>query len=84
MKVLFVDDNQDLADILAELAFQMGHEARAAYNGSAGLQAAREEQPDVVFLDLGLPDMTGIEVLRALRNAEGTDRALIYALTGTQ
>jgi CheY-like chemotaxis protein len=76
--VLVVDDNGDAADSLALLVNLWGHRVRVCYDGPGALQLAREYQPDVVFLDLGLPGLSGYEVARRLRN----EPALLVALTG--
>ena len=59
-----------------------GHEVRAADNGQAGLALADEKLPDVVLIDIGLPDMDGYEVARRLRSALNGRRIGLVALTG--
>jgi CheY-like chemotaxis protein len=66
-RVLVVDDNSDAADSLAELVQMFGHRAEVAYDGTAALEKARANPPDVMLCDLGLPGLTGYEVARALR-----------------
>lgn len=59
-----------------------GHEVRIAYDGASALEQARIFSPEIVFLDIGLPGMSGHEVARALR-AEHSDRAMVLiALSG--
>ncbi len=82
-RILVVDDNQDVAESLAMLLRRRGHEVRLAADGAAALALAREEAPDVVLLDLGLPGMDGHEVARRLRQQPGFDKALVVALTGS-
>jgi CheY-like chemotaxis protein len=60
----------------------MGHEASTAHDGASGLETARRLRPEWIFLDLGLPDMDGYEVLRRLREDEATKDAKIIAVTG--
>jgi CheY-like chemotaxis protein len=80
-RVLVVDDNEDAANMLGELLEDAGHEVRTAYTGIEALRAAETFLPDVVLLDIGLPDMDGYEVARRLRT--GRARATkIAALTG--
>jgi len=81
--VLIVDDNVDAAQTLGAMCEHMGHEVDLAYDGVAGLDAARRLTPDVVFLDLALPRMDGIEVVRQLRADPRLRDALIVALTGS-
>jgi CheY-like chemotaxis protein len=80
-RILIVDDNADAAESLALLLRMGGHEVRTAHDGPAALADARAFPPEVVFLDIGLPGMSGYDVARALRSAEGK-QAMIIALTG--
>lgn len=80
--VLIVDDNEDAAESLAMLVELMGHRAWTALDGAAALAAARAHAPDVVLLDVGLPDMDGYEVARQLRRRAETEHAFLVALTG--
>jgi DNA-binding response OmpR family regulator len=66
-RVLVVEDNLDSVHSMAYLVKMMGHEVRFAINGFAALAIAREFRPEVVLLDLGLPDFNGCEVARQLR-----------------
>jgi len=69
-RVLVVEDNLDSVHSMAYLVKMMGHEVRFAINGFAAMAIAREYRPDVVLLDLGLPDFNGCEVARQLRYEE--------------
>jgi len=80
LSVLIVDDHEDLADTLALLVEHLGHEARVARCAQDGLALARVADPDVAFLDLGLPDLDGFELARRLRLQGST--ALLVAFTG--
>jgi PAS domain S-box-containing protein len=80
-RILVVDDNADAADTLALLLESHGARARAVYGGPAALASLPRFAPDVVLLDLGMPDMDGFDVARAMRTAGGT-RVRIVALTG--
>lgn len=82
LKVLVVDDNQDAADTAALLLRRSGHEVRTAYSGGDALDAALADRPDVVLLDLGLPEIDGYEVARRLRQKSAFDDVLLVALTG--
>jgi two-component system, OmpR family, response regulator MprA len=66
-RVLVVEDDQEIADVLRRTLRQEGHEVRSAGDGEQALTAAAEFMPDVVILDLGLPKLDGVEVLRRLR-----------------
>jgi len=80
-RVLVIDDNQDSTDSMVAVLSLLGHEAKGAYGGSDGLAAAKAFRPDVVLLDLEMPDMDGFEVARQLRS-HFDDHLLIIAVTG--
>jgi PAS domain S-box-containing protein len=82
LRVLVVDDNSDAADSAAILLRQLGHEVRVAYSGTAALEAALSFQPEVVLLDLGLPDIDGCEVAVRLRQNPDHRKARIIAVSG--
>lgn len=82
LRLLVVDDNQDAADTLAMLLELQGHEVRIAYSGAAALDLATDFMPDVVFLDIGMPDMDGYEVARRMRLQPSMTRVVVAALTG--
>lgn len=81
-RVLIVDDNRDGADTLAELIGEWGYEARTAYDAVAALDLAAEQHPEVVLLDIGMPEMNGYEVAAALRAIPGMDGVALVAVTG--
>ena len=66
-QVLVVDDEQDLARLVADYLTRDGFAVALAFDGPSAVQAARDEPPDVVVLDLGLPGLDGVEVCRQLR-----------------
>jgi two-component system KDP operon response regulator KdpE len=67
VKVLLVDDDATLRRTLGIGLRAVGHEVLLAADGRTALQALRDDRPDIVVLDLGLPDLSGVEVLRRLR-----------------
>jgi len=82
LRLLVVDDNQDGADSLAELLAALGYSTRTVYSGRAALAAARDFNPDWVLLDIGLPDLDGHEVARALAADPLLCRARRVAVSG--
>jgi PAS domain S-box-containing protein len=80
-RVLIVDDNVDGARSLDELMRSMGHTTRVAHEGSRALSIAEEFEPEIVLLDIGLPDLSGYEVARHLRDRSG-ESVKIVAITG--
>jgi CheY-like chemotaxis protein len=79
-RVLVVDDNRDAADAAVMLLEMWGHEAKAAYSGAQCVVVAKEFDPDVVLMDIGLPDKHGFAVKRELETH--CPAARIIALTG--
>src|SRR5262249_46303880 len=82
MRVLIVEDNWDAARTLQLYLKLFGHEVRVAAAGRAGLAAAQEWLPDVVLCDLGLPEIDGFGVARALRHDPETAGIRLIAVTG--
>jgi PAS domain S-box-containing protein len=80
-RVLLVEDHDDGREALATLLRRLGHHVEEASTGAAGIEAAARRPPDVVFLDIGLPDIDGFEVARRLRQVGG-QRVFLVALTG--
>lgn len=81
-RVLLVDDNRDHADSLADLLRLHGFTALVTYDGEEAIAAAARFRPDVVVLDLGLPEQDGFEVCRRLRQTPEGEGMQIIALTG--
>src|SRR5262245_29549453 len=81
-RILVVDDNVDSADSMAVLLRLNGHEVQIAHDGLTALEEARAFQPEVVFLDLNLPEMDGYEVARRLRLEPELRGMTLVAMTG--
>ncbi|MCC2959584.1 response regulator [Massilia sp. IC2-278] len=81
-RVLIIDDNADAAQLLAMFVAAYGHEAQVANDGPTGLRLAEAFCPEIVFLDLGMPGMSGYEVAAAMRSLPEVRGAYITALTG--
>lgn len=82
LRVLVVDDNVDAAESLAVLLRDLGQEVRVAHDGRAALSAAAGYRPDVVLLDIGLPELSGYDVARQLRQDPAFQDTLLVAVTG--
>jgi signal transduction histidine kinase len=82
LRILIVDDNVDAADSVAWLMRQQAHEVRTAHDGRSALEMANDFRPQVIVLDLGLPELDGYEVSRRLRATPDTREALIIAVSG--
>ena len=81
-RILVVDDNADAANTLALLLQSAGHAVRTEHAAQAALAAAEGEKFDVILLDIGLPDMSGHELARALRQRPCCTNALLVAVSG--
>src|SRR5688572_20407534 len=81
-RVLIVEDNLDAVHSMAMLIRMMGHEVQFAINGFAALDAARRFRPEVILLDIGLPDFKGYNIARQLKWEPGLERTRIIAITG--
>jgi signal transduction histidine kinase/ActR/RegA family two-component response regulator len=82
LRVLVVEDGEDAREMMHAMLTLHGHEVRTAANGAAGLAEAERFRPDVVLLDIGLPDIDGYEVARRLRARDNAGGARLVALTG--
>jgi len=80
--VLIVDDNVDAADSLRTLFELSGHTARAVYRGVEALETLHEFRPDLVLLDIGLPDLDGYELARRIRQRFGAACPTLVAVSG--
>jgi PAS domain S-box-containing protein len=81
-KVLIVDDNVDAAQSLSMLAELLGHSTQMAYTGPEALEKVPSFRPDIIFLDIGLPGMSGFEVAQTIKRSHPHPPPLIIALTG--
>ena len=81
-RVLIVDDNPDVAATLAEVVALLGYDVTEAHDGCSAIDAALRVEPDVIFLDLGLPDIGGHDVARQIRANAGEPSPVIVAVTG--
>ncbi len=83
LRILVVDDNQDAADSMARLLDLDGHETRVARDGLQAVEAAAQWTPDVVLLDIGLPEIDGYEAARRIRaQRHGVEGVMLIAITG--
>jgi CheY-like chemotaxis protein len=81
-RILVVDDNQDAAEGLALGLKMRGYLVRVAYDGPSALELAREFEPTVALLDIGMPVMDGYELAACLRQIPGLAAVRIIAVTG--
>jgi two-component system, OmpR family, alkaline phosphatase synthesis response regulator PhoP len=80
-KILIVDDSEDVLELLKTVLVLRDFEVLEALNGKQGIQVAKKEQPDLVILDLMLPDMDGISVCQTLKTTSETKNIPVIMLT---
>jgi len=81
-RILLVDDSKDMTKALATLLELKGYQAETANDGASALILAQSFRPQVVLLDLGLPDACGFDVLRKMKSIKGLSHTKFIALTG--
>jgi len=81
-RVLIIDDNQDSTESLAMLLKLAGHEVETALEGLAGLKTAYQYKPEIIFLDIGLPEVDGYEIARRFREDANLAKVTLIAMTG--
>jgi len=81
-RVLIVDDNLDAAETLAMMLELLGQQTRQAHEGSGALREAAEYKPDLIFMDIGLPGLSGHEIASRIRGELGMTSTYIVALSG--
>jgi two-component system cell cycle response regulator DivK len=80
-KVLYIEDNGDNVLLVQRALQSKGYEFISAVNGLGGLAKAESDHPDLILLDINLPDIDGYEVARRLRASDGLHRVPIIAIT---
>ena len=80
-KILIIEDESDVADLLTLNLRKAGFRISTAADGASGLQNARDDRPDLIILDLMLPKMSGLEVCRILKSDTATSQIPILMLT---
>ena len=81
-RILLVEDNEAIRHAFSILLEETGYEVALAANGGDALDTARREQPDLIQMDLGLPDLNGLEVTRRLKADDATRGIVVVAITG--
>lgn len=82
LRILLIDDNGNFAKILCSILNLLGHEAITASDGMEALRKAKEFSPQVIFCDIGLPEMNGFEIAKRIRSEDPMKDIYLIALTG--
>jgi two-component system alkaline phosphatase synthesis response regulator PhoP len=80
-KILLVDDEIDILDFLSYNLIQSGYEVRTAINGEKGVEVAREFTPDLILLDMMMPEMDGVETCEKIRSIPELENVMVAFLT---
>ena len=83
-RILVVDDSDDLRTVFCRLLARAGYEVLSARTGQECLRVVTEQQPDLVLLDVVLPDMSGIEVCKQIKSDDRTNGTLVLSISGTR
>lgn len=83
-KILFIEDEQTLQKTLGDILTQEGYKIVSALDGETGLRLAKEEKPDLILLDLMLPKISGMEVMKALKTGKETKDIPVIVLTNLE
>jgi len=83
-KILFIEDESALQKTFGEVLKQEGYEMISALDGEIGLRLAEAKKPDLILLDLILPKIHGFDVLKKLKQAEGTKHISVIVLTNLE
>jgi two-component system, chemotaxis family, CheB/CheR fusion protein len=81
-RVLIIDDNRDAANTMAMLVGELGGSTRIAHDAGSGLELVQQYQPDIVFLDIGMPGIDGYEACRRVRQRPSQNAVVVVAVTG--
>jgi CheY-like chemotaxis protein len=81
-RILLVEDDPDVAALLAETLEERGHTVGVAHDARQALETLVQLRPEVAVLDLGLPDLDGLELARKLRASQPAPALRLFALTG--
>lgn len=82
IKVLVIDDDVDVADVVTVLLDVCGYQVEAALSGREGIEAVSSFKPDVVLLDLDMPEINGVQVAKELAQRRTDSPAKLIAYTG--
>jgi CheY-like chemotaxis protein len=83
MRILVVEDQPEIASVMTALLGQLGHEIVLATTGEDALLACQKTEPNLIFMDIGLPDMDGYEATRRLRSQCDLGNVPVWAVTSS-
>lgn len=80
-KVLVIEDEEDTNELICKVLTGAGYHATAAKNGADGIEKAKESAPDLILLDITMPEMDGLDVCRALKDCDETRAIPVIMVT---
>ncbi len=80
-KILIIEDNENNMELMSFILKNSGYHVLKAFRGHDGIEMARTDDPDLVLLDIQLPDIDGFQVLKAIREQQGTANMRVIAVT---
>ena len=80
-KVLIIDDDQEIRNIILEFLEEQGYQVSFASNGQTGIEKALKDKPNLIILDIELPDMNGYEICKRMRETSTLSHIPIVMLT---
>ena len=84
LKILVVDDEASIRELLSRQLMRQGRKVLVANDGRTAIQMFRRERPDITILDLNMPDLDGIAVLKAIRAIDPKATVMIFTGSGTE
>ena len=81
--ILVIDDSAEFKGLIFDFLLMMGHKVLNADNGREGVKKAVEVKPDLILMDVMMPDMGGFEALKELRSEEETRNIPVFIITGS-
>lgn len=82
LRIVAIDDNADLVESLLSVLQLLGHDAWGAFSGAEGVRLVEEKRPDVAFIDVAMPGMSGFDVAAQIRRRSWGHATILIALTG--
>lgn len=83
MKILIIDDSRDITDLLVKVLTAIGHQVSAATSGREGLELVKTGNFDIVFLDIAMPDFSGLDVINELVKVDQLRKSLVVLFTAS-
>jgi CheY-like chemotaxis protein len=81
VRVLVVEDDEDIRDLISDILNNAGHDVILALDGQDGIDVAKEEQPDLILMDLNLPEVNGATASKVIKNGPETQDIPIIAMS---